>query len=149
MKSENELSFVLAHEMGHFANRDHLRGLGRGLVFIALSALIFGSDSGVGDFLSGWINITEMSFSREQESKADKYALNALNCTYGHVGGATDFFGKMSKEEHIGFFKHFFLSHPESKKRISVLKEYARSKDFAEGELRKLPPELEKMDSKK
>ena len=35
--SENELAFVIAHELGHYHARDHLRGLGRslalGLVF--------------------------------------------------------------------------------------------------------------------
>ena len=34
MTSENELAFVLAHELGHYANRDHLRGLGRALVLM-------------------------------------------------------------------------------------------------------------------
>ncbi len=29
MTSENELAFVLAHELGHYDHRDHLRGLGR------------------------------------------------------------------------------------------------------------------------
>ena len=30
VESENELAFVLGHELGHFKNRDHLRALGRG-----------------------------------------------------------------------------------------------------------------------
>ncbi len=39
VESENELAFVLGHEIGHFRNRDHLRGLGRGLIVsLALSA---------------------------------------------------------------------------------------------------------------
>ncbi|HAN32740.1 MAG TPA: hypothetical protein DCQ06_14195, partial [Myxococcales bacterium] len=31
LRNEDELSFVLAHELGHFVGRDHLQGLGRGL----------------------------------------------------------------------------------------------------------------------
>ena len=45
--SENGLVFVLAHEMAHFKNRDHLRGLGRGLVMTALSALLTGAGSDI------------------------------------------------------------------------------------------------------
>ncbi len=32
LNSEAELSFVLAHELGHFYHRDHLKGLGRSLL---------------------------------------------------------------------------------------------------------------------
>ena len=31
IQSENELVMVLGHELGHYAHKDHLRGLGRGL----------------------------------------------------------------------------------------------------------------------
>ncbi|MGB3296964.1 MAG: M48 family metallopeptidase, partial [Phormidesmis sp.] len=34
VKSENELAFVLAHEMGHLQHRDPLRALGRSRVFV-------------------------------------------------------------------------------------------------------------------
>ncbi len=38
--SENELAFVVGHEIGHFKNRDHLRGLGRGVALaIAMSVI--------------------------------------------------------------------------------------------------------------
>lgn len=52
VSSENELTFVLAHEMGHYAHRDHLRGLGRGLALMALSALLLGPDSSLGNMCS-------------------------------------------------------------------------------------------------
>ena len=42
--SENDLSIVLAHESAHFLNRNHLRGMGMGIVFTALAALIVGSN---------------------------------------------------------------------------------------------------------
>ena len=32
VESENELMMILGHELGHFANRDHLRGLGNFLL---------------------------------------------------------------------------------------------------------------------
>ena len=40
MGSENELIFILGHEIGHMKNRDHLRGFGRSLIVVMLSAAV-------------------------------------------------------------------------------------------------------------
>jgi Zn-dependent protease with chaperone function len=139
VSSENELAFVLAHEMGHFAHRDHLRGMGRAFVFITISTLLLGSDSSISKMLANGLNITEMSFSRKQETRADEFALEMLYFNYGHVAGATDFFEKISKGEDPGKLGHYFASHPESRKRISHLENIIRSKKFKLGEQRTLP----------
>jgi Zn-dependent protease with chaperone function len=137
--SENELTFVLAHEMGHFAHRDHLRGMGRAFVFITISTLLFGTDSSISKMLAHGLNIMEMSFSRKQETRADEFALETLHCNYGHVAGATDFFEKISKVEDPGKFGHYFASHPESRKRISHLENIIRSREFKLGRRDPLP----------
>ena len=95
--SENELAFVLAHELGHYAHRDHLRGMGRALVFAVIAGLLFGPDSGTGSLLAGALGLTELSFSRRQETRADAFAVAALHCAYGHVGGSTDFFDRIGQ----------------------------------------------------
>ena len=92
MSSENELAFVLGHELGHFKNRDHLRGMGRGLVLGVISLFLLGPDSDVGEFLFSALGVASRTHSRQQESEADEYALEVLNCHYGHVGGSTKFF---------------------------------------------------------
>jgi Zn-dependent protease with chaperone function len=137
--SENELAFVLAHEMGHFAHRDHLRGMGRAFVFITISTLLLGTDSGISKMLANALNLTEMSFSRKQETRADEFALETLYCDYGHVAGATDFFEKISKTEDPGRFGHYLASHPESRKRISYLENIIRSRGFKLGKPTPLP----------
>ena len=137
--SENELAFVLAHEMGHFAHRDHLRGMGRAFVFITISTLLLGTDSNISKMLAHVLNITEMSFSRKQETSADEFAIAMLNCDYGHVAGATDFFETISKEQDPGKFGHYFASHPESRKRISHLENIIRSRGFMLGKRKPLP----------
>ncbi|MCI5137077.1 MAG: hypothetical protein D3922_01385 [Candidatus Electrothrix sp. AR1] len=91
IRSENGLSFVLAHEMAHFKHRDHLRGMGRGLVFTALSALLTGAGSDITQLIAPALGIGQARYSQEREALADKLALETLNCFYGHVGGATDF----------------------------------------------------------
>lgn len=142
MESENELSFVLAHELGHFANRDHLRRMGRSLLFLTLSATLFGSDQEMGTLLAKGVGIAETGFSRQQESAADRYALTVLGCRYGHVGGSSDFFRKIAKESRPNRFQAYFASHPDPLARIRDLEAEARNQSLPWKAPRPLPPEL-------
>ena len=140
--SENELAFVFAHEMGHYANRDHLRGVGRAFVFITISTFLFGTDSNISQMLAHALNITELSFSRKQETRADEFALELLNCAYGNVAGATDFFKRLPKEQDPGKIGHYFASHPENLKRIRNLRKIIRDKGFTLAGKKPLPETL-------
>jgi len=129
--SENELTFVLAHEMGHFANRDHLSELGRGLVFMALNVGVFGPNSYIGDQIGKLLQVSELSFSREHESMADEYALDIQNCVYGHVAGATDFFEHTGRLEEKRFTGHYLSTHPESSQRVANLNNLAMERGYS------------------
>ena len=137
--SENELAYILAHEMGHYAHRDHLRGLGRAMVFIAMATLLFGPDSSVAGFLGNTLGMTELGFSRQQETAADEFGLKTLNCLYGHVNGSTDFFIKIPQSQDPGQWGHYFASHPANARRIAHLKSLARQWGYANGATRALP----------
>ena len=132
--SENELQFILAHEMGHYANRDHLRGLGRALVLMAVTTVLFGTDSSVGNMLGSALNLTELSFSRKQETSADEYALDVMHCSFGHVAGCVDFFEKIPKKQDPGRYGHYFATHPENLRRIDHILTVAREKRYGFGE---------------
>src|SRR3989339_80072 len=122
MRSENELAMVIAHELGHFAHRDHLRGLGRGLVFLVFSTFLSGADSSVSRFIANSMTNAEMRFSQTQESAADSFALELLNKTYSHAAGATDFFEKMSLKYPAPRFFYIFATHTYPQRRIEALK---------------------------
>lgn len=93
--SETELAFVLGHEIGHFQQRDHLRGLGRGLALVLVSyGLDLGGARGAMSLLQGAMGIADRHFDRDQESGADVFGLGLVQHQYGHVSGATDFFGR-------------------------------------------------------
>lgn len=141
-EAENELAFVLAHEMGHYANRDHLKAMGRGLVFMAVSTALFGADSGVSNLIGSGLGLTELRFSRGQETRADEFALGALNCAYGHIGGATEFMQKFPKEADPGKVGHYFSSHPEIQRRIGHLVDIIESEHLPAGDLKPLPASL-------
>jgi Zn-dependent protease with chaperone function len=89
--------------------------------------------------LANALNLTEMSFSRKQETRADEFALETLYCDYGHVAGATDFFEKISKAQDPGKFGHYWASHPESRKRIFHLEHIIRAREFKLGKPTPLP----------
>lgn len=123
MKSENGIAFVLAHELGHFKNRDHLRSIGRGLVLAALSTLFTGANSSISQMLTSSMTLGQAKYSQSRESKADETALQILNCHYGHVGGATELFEVLQQQEGTWDIEmlHYFDTHPELQKRINAI----------------------------
>ncbi len=126
IKSEKELAFVLGHEMGHFKNRDHLKGLGRALIFLSLTAILLGEDSGVGEMLGASLNVTELGYSRARETDADEFAVEILHCRYGDATGAAGFFHLLAAEQRERLGGHYFSTHPDTEERISHIEEYAR-----------------------
>ncbi|NOZ26020.1 MAG: M48 family metallopeptidase [Nitrospirae bacterium] len=128
--SENELAFVLAHELGHFAHRDHLRGLGRRLVLLAMVTAVFGQESSASRFIYGSLMDVEMKFSQRQEEAADLWAVDLMNRRYGHVGGAVDFLEAIARKEKRSRFAYFFSTHPHPSRRVKVLKEYIIDKGY-------------------
>jgi Zn-dependent protease with chaperone function len=121
VESENELAMILGHELGHFQNRDHLRGLGRGLVLMLLSTVTLGVDSSVSQLLQSMLVNTEMRFSQKQELQSDLWGLDLLVRKYDHAGGATDFFIRMGDKEKLSRFGYLFATHPFPEKRVRAL----------------------------
>lgn len=133
VESENELVFILAHELGHFANRDHLRGFGRKLVLLTLSTLILGNNSDITQTLVSSLENVEMKFSQKQESAADLFAVDLVNKKYGHVEGVFDFFVKNDEKNNAKSKNYFFATHPHPEKRIEIMKKYIRKRGFVFG----------------
>ncbi|MDQ1831805.1 M48 family metallopeptidase [Massilia scottii] len=122
VRSENGLAFVLAHELAHITQRDHLRAMGRGIVLFGLSTLLTGSDSGLSDLLAPVNHLGQAKYSRTREAAADAAALRILNCRYGHAGGATELFAALKEEdEAFAGLSHYAASHPAMQDRIDTL----------------------------
>lgn len=122
IKTENAVVFMLGHELGHFANRDHLRGMGRSLILAVILAPLL-SDESSNAFLK-YIQSGYNSFSsREQEIAADSYGLQVLIRVYGHAGGATELFDVLREEEESPRALEYFSTHPLSAHRIDYLKD--------------------------
>jgi Zn-dependent protease with chaperone function len=142
-ESENELAFVLGHELGHLAGRDPLRALGRGLL-VSLALAAIGSEGA--SVAAGAAQLGERSFSREQESAADRFALALVAAEYGHVAGAGDFLGRLPDAGEAGAAERaasWLATHPRSAERVTELKALAAQNGWSDaGELTPLPAGL-------
>lgn len=140
--SENELAFVLGHELGHFSGRHHLRGISRSLsVALVLGAATGGSS---GTLLTQWVSeVTQLGFARDHEREADRFGLELVARRYGHIAGAMDFFEKLPGDAGgpTGRMGAWLATHPGSPRRIADLRALARAHGWpADGELTALDP---------
>lgn len=138
VESENELAFVLGHEIGHFAGRDHLQALGRALVLsLGLQALLgfAGVDADVPAVAS---RLAERGYGRGQERAADRFGLALVAAEYGHVAGADAFFARLPDAE-ARFGRRaaaWFATHPVTATRIERLRAHAAERGWrADGPL--------------
>lgn len=131
ISSENELAMILAHELGHFAARDHLRGLGRSFLFFIVANFALGGQSESVKQLMNSSGILQNNYSRQQEFAADKYALNLLAKKYGHVGGATDFFKRLAEKESLPQLVQYLSTHPASQARVKALERQISENAYA------------------
>ena len=143
VESENELAFVLGHELGHFHNRDHLRGLGRGIAFsLVLVAVGVGGGGSAVKLASLAGQFAQRDFDRDQEIEADRFGLALLAAEYGHVSGAEAFFEHLPEldEPLEGALASYFSTHPVNADRIRALRAAASEMGWElRGERRPLP----------
>lgn len=120
---DNSLAFVLAHELGHFAHRDLLRGMGRGMVLGCISLVTLGKDNPVTQVLLNSLSSSDLHYQRNQELEADTFALELMSKAGYNPNGATHFMVKLKQQEAFGqeIFE-FFSTHPVSKKRLKHLR---------------------------
>ncbi len=129
VRSENELAFVLGHELGHYRNRDHIRGLGRGLVLALFFAAI--TDGDVSGLSLKVTDLALLGFSRRQELAADEFALETVYTHYGHVSEAWRLFDRWDDAgDSSGGFAAYTSTHPQPGDRIERLAAYAREQGW-------------------
>lgn len=129
VESENELAFVLSHELGHFRNRDHLRALGRGIVLSLFFAVTTGGDvAGIGINAA---DLTLRGFNRRQESQADAFGLSVVYAEYGHVNESWRLFERWEIEDNsLVNFIAYLSTHPNSGDRIVAIRDLAISEGW-------------------
>lgn len=115
------LTFVLSHEMGHYAHRDHLKSIGRDLLAGTLLSVITFGHNGLSSTVEGFGDINNLSHSKIQEEQADIYANHILFKLYGENKGAVEFLEMLKKEEDVPEFFSYFSTHPSTDRRIYLI----------------------------
>lgn len=137
--SENELAMVLAHELGHFKMRHHLKAYGRFGILIFLSAPFLGVDA-AGELVQKILEGVTLGYSRKHEKEVDQFGMNLMIKEYGEQSfGLTTFFEKLQKSGEFGgmFFK-MNSTHPAPEKRIQLLKQKIADLRLETGRLKTL-----------
>lgn len=123
--NEIALAFVLGHELGHFMQRDHLRGLGRSIGRGLIWALIFGGSGGI-DLISERTNqLLDLGHSREQESGADREGFLLVMQSYGTAEGSERLFEWLAEQSNQPRWLSVLESHPPPADRVEKLRGWA------------------------
>lgn len=121
IKDEEVLTFVMAHELGHYAHRDHLKSMSRQII-AALVTSIFASGNNDIDLTIGSISdLNGLTYSRKQEKEADRYANKIVYKLYGNNKGAIEFFKFLEQKEKSPEFLQYFSTHPSTSQRLNLI----------------------------
>jgi Zn-dependent protease with chaperone function len=122
LDEEVAIAFVLGHELGHFAQRDHLRGVGRKLGRSLVWALMF---SETGDTLTqNTGTLLELAHSRRQERGADHFGVELVQGAYGRLAGTEKLFVWLEQRQHQPDWTEWLQTHPVPATRIKELRDH-------------------------
>lgn len=121
--NDEMLTFVIAHEMGHYKNKDHLMKLRKYIsansVLILISILNSDSES-ITKLASGILTFEDLNSSRRVERKADLYAKNVMLGLYNNTEGAIEALKILEDKKHHGGLA-LFSTHPTIENRIKLM----------------------------
>lgn len=125
LKTDEQLTFIIAHEMAHYRNRDHLMSLRKniagGVIIILLSiSSIYGEETST--IVDGMISLTDLKYSRNIEQKADIYAGKMLLSLYNSTLGGKEVLEILRNNSEL-YELEVFSTHPIIKSRIKILED--------------------------
>jgi predicted Zn-dependent protease len=124
-KDPDEISAVLAHEMGHVTRQHGTQAIVQGLGVTFVFSVLLG-DMGGGVIAAAGEVLLRMSYSRNAEADADRSAIDLLQKAGLRVGGLSSFFERLAKEDgDLPAALKILSTHPSSENRANLTKDLA------------------------
>lgn len=146
LQTPNQLIGVLAHETGHIAGGDIVRG-GQAMekasvpMLIGMAVAIVAMVAGAGQAGMGALALGQqvalaqfLEFSRAQEATADQRGVTYLNRTHQSAEGMLEVFAKLANEQAMSAYynKTFVSDHPADRERIDELQTRVNASPYRE-----------------
>jgi len=128
-ENDDMLFFVLAHEMAHYKNKDHIMNLRKNIssgVILTILALGGHNQSDLNKIIENTINLSDLNYSRSVEARADKYAGKMLLIEYGNTKSGVRALELLASKHYPERF-YIFSTHPTIEQRVKNLKEIERA----------------------
>lgn len=145
-ETPNQLKGVIAHEIGHISGA-HLARSGDGMaaarapMFVSLGLGVLAALAGEGGAAGALMASSQqfgalsyLTYSRQQEARADQAALQFLEASGQSANGLVAFFERFRYQEVMSNARRFayFRSHPLSSERISNLRQRAAASPYVD-----------------
>lgn len=123
VKDEEVLAFILAHELGHYAHRDHLKTISRQIIISAVISIFSAGNNNLDITINSISDLNSLNYSRKQEKEADLYANKIVYKLYGRNTGAVEFFKFLEKKDKMPEYLQYFSTHPSTKQRLKLIQQ--------------------------
>lgn len=123
IKDEEVLTFILAHELGHYAHRDHLKTISRQIIISAVISIFSAGNNNLDITINSISDLNSLNYSRKQEKEADLYANKIVYKLYGRNTGAVEFFKFLEKKDKMPEYLQYFSTHPSTKQRLKLIQQ--------------------------
>lgn len=120
LRSEDELAFVLAHEVGHVSKRHHVQLIERNFFFSIVMSLLFGRDPTAAQVANFTRFLVTRGFSREFEFEADRLGVEYTHRADFNAAAGLTFMERLraAQGRDPSQFEVLFRTHPALADRI-------------------------------
>jgi Zn-dependent protease with chaperone function len=112
----DEVAGVIAHELGHVANRDGTRAILQKTGLSVIFGMLLGDFVGGGAVVLASETLLKSAYSRSAESRADEYAVRTIQAAGGDSRALGRFLSRIAGQARTG---SIFLDHPATPDRVN------------------------------